>query len=375
MADDVSLRLLLVLTSAGTLTVAIISQEQALIEFARGVEWEKYEDDHEVIDILKKIKKRAEEMDEGDDEEEIEKRAKVVIVGDGAVGKTCLFVTYAKGKFPEEYVPTVFDNFTHETKFKGEPFLLHMWDTAGQEDYDRLRPLSYPGTDVVLLCFSLVNESTFESVREKWNPEINHYMEGIPKILVGTKLDMREQKITDGALTKYEEITTEEGQELAEEIGATAYIETSPLTGKNLMEVFERVIQAALDNKEEEEEEVAEVKPSSSKKSSKSSEKKSEKKEEGESKKKHRKKKSDKEDGEHSEKKKRKKKSSSKHRDETSEERRERRRKRREEKEARAEKKSKKKSEDGEKKKKRRKKDKDGEEGEKKKRKKKLGIL
>ena len=105
----------------------------------------------------------------------------------------------------------------------------------GQEDYDRLRPLSYPGTDVVLLCFSLVNESTFESVREKvsyrtsplceqkqenssiflwnnqqWNPEINHYMEGIPKILVGTKLDMREQKITDGALTKYEEITTEE---------------------------------------------------------------------------------------------------------------------------------------------------------------------
>merc|ERR1712137_379462 len=279
--------------------------EQALIEFARGVEWEKYEDDHEVIDILKKIKKRAEEMDEGDDEEEIEKRAKVVIVGDGAVGKTCLFVTYAKGKFPEEYVPTVFDNFTHETKFKGEPFLLHMWDTAGQEGYDRLRPLSYPGTDVVLLCFSLVNESTYEAVRLKWNPEINHYMEGIPRILVGTKLDMREQKITDGALTKYEEITTEEGQELAEEIGATAYIETSPLTGKNLMEVFERVIQAALDNKEE-----------------------------GESKKKHRKKKSDKEDGEHSEKKKRKKKSSSKHRDETSEERRERRRKRREEKEA-----------------------------------------
>jgi len=297
-------------------------------------------------------------------------------VGDGAVGKTCLFVTYAKGKFPEEYVPTVFDNFTHETKFKGEPFLLHMWDTAGQEDYDRLRPLSYPGTDVVILCFSLVNESTFESIREKWNPEINHYIEGIPKILVGTKLDMREQKITDSSLTKYEEITTEEGHELADEIGATAYIETSPLTGKNLMEVFERVIQAALDNKEEEEEPAVEVKRTSSK-SSKSSEKKPEKKEElKESKpKKSRKKK---EEGDSEKKKTRKKKSSHKHRDETSEERRERRRKRREEKEARAEKKSKKKSkdgEDGEKKKKRRKKDKDGEEGEKKKRKKKLGIL
>jgi len=350
--------------------------EQALIEFARGVEWDKYADDHEVIDILKKIKKRSEEMDEGEDEEEIEKRAKVVIVGDGAVGKTCLFVTYAKGKFPEEYVPTVFDNFTHETKFKNEPFLLHMWDTAGQEDYDRLRPLSYPGTDVVILCFSLVNESTFESIREKWNPEINHYIEGIPKILVGTKLDMREQKITDSSLTKYEEITTEEGHELADEIGATAYIETSPLTGKNLAEVFERVIQAALDNKEEEEE-VVEVKSTSSKSSK--SEKKPEKKDEVKETKKKSRSSKKKEDGEHSEKKKRKKKSSSKHRDETSEERRERRRKRREEKEARAEKKSSRKKskegEDGEKKKKRRKKDKDGEDGEKKKRKKKLGIL
>merc|ERR1711862_76142 len=117
-------------------------------------------------------------------------------------------------------------------------------------DYDRLRPLSYPGTEVVVLCFSLVSESTFESIRVKWNPEVNHYLEDVPKILVGTKLDMREQKIMDGAVTEYEEITTEEGQELAKEIGAVAYIETSPLTGKNLAEVFEHVISAALAAKE-----------------------------------------------------------------------------------------------------------------------------
>merc|ERR1712137_1125564 len=198
---------------------------------------------------------RVEEMDEGeDDEDEIDRRAKVVIVGDGAVGKACLFITYTTGDFPKEYVPTVFDNYTHKTTYKDEPFLLHMWDTAGQEDYDRLRPLSYPGTDVVILCFSLVNESTYEAVRLKWNPEINHYLDGIPKILVGTKLDMREQKITDGALTKYEEITTEEGEDLAEEIGAFAYIETSPLTGKNMGEVFQKVMEAAMANREEEEE-------------------------------------------------------------------------------------------------------------------------
>jgi Ras-related C3 botulinum toxin substrate 1 len=273
---------------------------------------------------------------DGDDEDDPDRRAKVVVVGDGAVGKTCLFITYATGKFPEEYVPTVFENYTLDTTYNKEPFLLHMWDTAGQEDYDRLRPLSYPGTDVVVLCFSLVNESTFESIRMKWNPEINHYLDGIPKILVGTKLDMREQKITDGGLTKYEEIDTAEGQDLAKEIGAFAYIETSPLTGKNLNEVFEKVISAALSTREPEE-------PKPKKKKSKS------KKEEPEGKSRRRSK--SKPEGEKKKKKKR------KNPDETSEERRERRRKRREAREAKDGKRKKRsKTESGEKKERKKKK-------------------
>jgi len=81
-------------------------EEEALIDFVEGVDWEKYVDDAEVMDILTKIKSRVEELDEGDDEDEPNQRAKIVIVGDGAVGKTCLFITYAQGKFPEEYVPT-----------------------------------------------------------------------------------------------------------------------------------------------------------------------------------------------------------------------------------------------------------------------------
>jgi len=221
-------------------------EEEALIDFVEGVDWEKYVDDAEVMDILTKIKSRVEELDEGDDEDEPNQRAKIVIVGDGAVGKTCLFITYAQGKFPEEYVPTVFDNYTYETTYKGEPFLLHMWDTAGQEDYDRLRPLSYPGTEVIILCFSLVSEASYESIRMRWNPEVNHYLDGIPKILVGTKLDMREQKIKDPSLPEYEEITTKEGEALAKEIKAAAYIETSPLTGKNMNLVFEKAIAAAM---------------------------------------------------------------------------------------------------------------------------------
>lgn len=62
---------------------------------------------------------------------------------------------------------------------------LGLWDTAGQEDYDRLRPLSYPQTDVFLICFSIASPSSFENVTSKWYPEIKHHCPDAPIILVG----------------------------------------------------------------------------------------------------------------------------------------------------------------------------------------------
>ena len=92
---------------------------------------------------------------------------KLVVVGDGAVGKTCLLYVYNKGEFPEEYVPTVFENAAKSTTFKGKPVTLRLFDTAGQEEYDRLRPLSYPGSNLVLLCFSVANRTTFDAISSK----------------------------------------------------------------------------------------------------------------------------------------------------------------------------------------------------------------
>ena len=175
----------------------------------------------------------------------------MVIVGDGAVGKTCLFITYVRGEFPSEYVPTVFENYSSDVPYNGENYLLQMWDTAGQEDYDRLRPLSYPGTDVAILCFSLVSTDSFDSIGEKWDPEITHFLPGVPKILVGTKLDLRDAKIADPHTGVFQEITTEQGNKLAKDIGAVAYIEVSPLKGTNLNKVFEEIIKAAISSKED----------------------------------------------------------------------------------------------------------------------------
>src|SRR4051812_7899586 len=156
----------------------------------------------------------------------------------------------------------------------GRPISLGLWDTAGQEDYDRLRPLSYPQTDVFLICFSLVSPPSFENVRTKvttvndftsavparrsfmltylpflqWYPEISHHAPNIPIILVGTKLDLREDKETIEKLRekRMSPITYPQGLQMAKDVSAVRYLECSALTQKGLKNVFDEAIRAVL---------------------------------------------------------------------------------------------------------------------------------
>ncbi|POW09774.1 hypothetical protein PSTT_06550 [Puccinia striiformis] len=174
---------------------------------------------------------------------------KCVVVGDGAVGKTCLLISYTTNKFPSEYVPTVFDNYAVTVMIGDDPYTLGLFDTAGQEDYDRLRPLSYPQTDVFLVCFSVTSPASFENVKEKWFPEVHHHCPGVPCLIVGTQVDLRD----DGAVIeklarqKQRPVQPDAGERLARELGAVKYVECSALTQKGLKNVFDEAIVAALE--------------------------------------------------------------------------------------------------------------------------------
>lgn len=171
---------------------------------------------------------------------------KCVTVGDGAVGKTCLLISYTSNTFPTDYVPTVFDNFSANVVVDGNNVNLGLWDTAGQEDYNRLRPLSYRGTDVFLLAFSLISKASYENVSKKWIPELKHYVPSVPIVLVGTKLDLRDDKQFFSDHPGAAPITTAQGEELKNQIGAVAYIECSSKTQQNVKAVFDAAINSVL---------------------------------------------------------------------------------------------------------------------------------
>uniref|UniRef100_A0A673T0B8 Ras homolog family member U n=1 Tax=Suricata suricatta TaxID=37032 RepID=A0A673T0B8_SURSU len=169
--------------------------------------------------------------------------------GPGRQGpSTSLVVSYTTNGYPTEYIPTAFDNFSAVVSVDGRPVRLQLCDTAGQDEFDKLRPLCYTNTDIFLLCFSVVSPSSFQNVSEKWVPEIRCHCPKAPIILVGTQSDLREDVKVLIELDKCKEkpVPEEAAKLCAEEIKAACYIECSALTQKNLKEVFDAAIVAGI---------------------------------------------------------------------------------------------------------------------------------
>ncbi|XP_050084875.1 uncharacterized protein LOC126570862 [Anopheles aquasalis] len=175
---------------------------------------------------------------------------KCVLVGDGAVGKTNLIVSYIQDRFIPQYEPTAFDKYNVDVNVDGRPICVTLCDTAGQDALDTLRQLCYPGTDVILLCFSVVRPESFRSLATKWEPEISK-LKGVSVVLVGTQTDLRNDQATITGLQAQGEkpILVSTAWDFARKIGAK-YVETSSHKKEGIKEVFDTAIWDALQSKE-----------------------------------------------------------------------------------------------------------------------------
>ncbi|KAH3763429.1 Rac GTPase [Pelomyxa schiedti] len=171
---------------------------------------------------------------------------KMVVVGDGGVGKTCLISVMQCHSMPSpEYTPTTWDNPIRILDVDRQSTYVTFWDTAGQEDYDRLRPLSYPETDVFLVCFSVHNRESFLHVTSKWYPEVRHHCPLVPILLVGLKSDL--YGTPQGTYVKRHgpPVSFDEGITLARNLKAYGYFHTSSLKGIGVEETLIEAVHAA----------------------------------------------------------------------------------------------------------------------------------
>ncbi|XP_038645575.1 rho-related GTP-binding protein RhoF isoform X4 [Scyliorhinus canicula] len=147
-----------------------------------------------------------------------------------------------------QYAPSVFEKYVKDITIRNKKFTLTLYDTAGQEDYDRLRPLSYQDTNVFLICYDVTNPTSFDNVRIKWIPEVSHFCQGAPMLLIGCKTDLRmdKERLRRLRIAHQEPITYNEGEEAARQINAVMYLECSAKFRENIEDIFKEASSAAL---------------------------------------------------------------------------------------------------------------------------------
>jgi small GTP-binding protein len=148
-----------------------------------------------------------------------------------------------------QYSSLILENYVHNMEIDGYSLDIVYWDTAGQENYDRLQPLSYPESAIVVICFAVDDPQSFHAVSERWYPEVLHFCSKpkVPILLVGCKSDLRRNS---GSLSNNDtlknEVSAQDGHTLAERIKAVAYLECSAKTGEGVSEVLTTIAKVVI---------------------------------------------------------------------------------------------------------------------------------
>jgi len=180
---------------------------------------------------------------------------KLLVVGDGAVGKTCLVISYTRGEqfVPREHVTTLFEQVDHIERVDGLEIAVSLNDTAGQEEHLALTESAFPATDVFLLTYAINDRQSFNHITTKWAPAIQNFKlkkdKDVRFILVAQKIDLRNDtsKIEEFKQQGIHLITTEEGNKVATTIRANAYFECSAWYGTGVKPLFQQAVKQALE--------------------------------------------------------------------------------------------------------------------------------
>lgn len=166
---------------------------------------------------------------------------KVIVVGNGAVGKTSMINRFCRGGFGDQYKKTIGVDFVEKKDYRvesiGETLNMHVWDTAGQEEYDAVTAQYYRGADGCILAFSTVDDKSFKDVK-KWKTKVEEHCPNVPMVIVQNKIDLLSEAT----------VKQEEAEGLAAELNLKLF-RASVKDNTNINEVFDAVAESWFKNK------------------------------------------------------------------------------------------------------------------------------
>lgn len=161
------------------------------------------------------------------------------LIGDGMVGKTCLAKVFSDKTFPDQYVATVQDSYSGQAWFGGDQYNISITDSAGEHEGSDVRRVSYGKSDVILLCYSVLDRESYASLRTHWSKEVGSLAKRCPVLVVALQTDKRASK----------HVTKEEGRGMSKLIKANGFIECSSKNVNDVKDVFENVVRMCLRNR------------------------------------------------------------------------------------------------------------------------------
>ena len=185
-----------------------------------------------------------------DKDTDIERKVKCVFLGDNGTGKTCLLLQlcYSSNNLSRKQVESFTSAYIANIDINGKIYQLELWDTESQEERAAARQGNYHETDVFCVCFSLVDVESFKNVEKKWCKEVRQFAPKAPIVLIGTKLDLRDEQKKrgkgGGGQHPAEVVTQKEAKKMARKIGALKYIECSALKQRGYVDVLNEAVRA-----------------------------------------------------------------------------------------------------------------------------------